>query len=226
MEGHMMDDARARMTGRFALATGAVAAGSIACLATYFVVGGPLGTINDLGNAATGVLSACLAWRLRRQIAGTAADVATGAALVGAAITVVGSGLVVSGTTGFVLAGLVSSVGFAGIGAWLVVANQRIGRPAGWPRSLRAIGIAAGSLMAFGVVTAPGILLGIDDMATAPSWIYVGYLGWLGTYVAYPAWGLWLGTRELRRARQSSQRAEEPESSRGTPLGKPTSEVP
>jgi hypothetical protein len=195
----MMDDAGARNTGLVALATGLVAAGSMACLATYFVIGGPLGSVNDIGNAATGVLSACLAWRLRRQLSGRT-DIAIGAALVGAAITVVGSALVVSGTTGFVLAGLVSSVGFAGIGAWLVVVNRRGGQSAGWPRRLRALGIAAGSLMALGVVTAPGIILRIDDMATAPAWVYIGYLGWLGTYVAYPAWAIWLGIRQTRLA--------------------------
>ena len=195
----MMDDAGTRNTGRVALATGAVAIGSVACLATYYVVGGPLGTINDIGNATTGVLSACLAWRLRGQIPGRAGDSATLAALVGGAITVVGSALVISHTTGFVLAGLVSSVGFAGIGAWVIAANRRAGWAAGWPRRLRALGIAAGSLMALGVLTAPGILLRIDDMATAPSWVYVGWLGWLGIYVAYPAWAIWLGTRGTRR---------------------------
>jgi hypothetical protein len=200
VEGHMMDDAGARNTGRVALATGLVAAGSVACLATYFVVGGPLGSINDVGNAAAGVLSACLAWRLRRQLPGRTGDLAIGAALVGAAITVVGSVLVVSGTTGFVLAGLVSSVGFAGIGAWLVVLNRSVGKSTGWPRRLRALGITAGSLMALGVVTAPGIPLRIDDMASAPAWVFIGYLGWLGTYLAYPAWALWLGIRETRLA--------------------------
>lgn len=43
--------------------------GSAVSLATYFAVGGPFGAINDVGNAATGVLSAALAGRLRRRIA-------------------------------------------------------------------------------------------------------------------------------------------------------------
>jgi hypothetical protein len=116
-----MDDVRDWDTGRLALAVGVVAVGSAVCLATYFVVRGPFGTISDVGNATAGILSGWLAWRLRRQISTRAADVAVGAALVGAAITVLGSALVVSGTTGFLFAGLVSSVGFAGIGAWLVV---------------------------------------------------------------------------------------------------------
>ena len=64
----MMNEARHQDTGRLALAIGVAAAGSAVCLATYFAVQGPFGTINDIGNAATGVLSAGLAWRLRGQL--------------------------------------------------------------------------------------------------------------------------------------------------------------
>ena len=131
----MMNEARRNDTGRLALALGVVAIGSAACLATYSVVQGPFGTINDIGNAVTGVLSAGLAWRLRRQISGRAANVSVGAALVGAAIAVAGSALVVSGTTGWLLAGLVSSVGFAGIGdPALAYPSARLRRPGRIPR--------------------------------------------------------------------------------------------
>ena len=68
----MMNEARRQDTGRLALALGVVAAGSAACLATYYAVQGPFGTINDVGNAGTGVLSAWLAWRLRRPDLGRA----------------------------------------------------------------------------------------------------------------------------------------------------------
>ena len=195
----MMNEARTRDTGRHALAVGVVGAGSAVCLATYFVVGGPFGTINDLGNAATGILSGWLAWRLRRQIPGRTADAAVGAALVGSALTVVGSALVVSGTTGFFFAGLVSSVGLAGIGTWLVVLNRST-HAAAWPGGLRALGVAAGALMALGVVTAPGIVLGLDDMATAPAWVWIGLMSWLGIYAAYPAWAISMGIIGSRQA--------------------------
>lgn len=193
-----MDDARRRDTGRLAIAVGAVAAGSAACLAAYFVVRGPLGTINDIGNAAAGALSAILAWRLRRSLAGRAGDMAVGAAIVGAAITVVGSALVVSGTTSFLLAGLVSSVGFAGIGAWLVVFNRSGTAVTTWPRGLRSVGILAGVLMAVGIVAAPGVVLRLDDLETAPGWVWIGFVGWLGIFVVYPAWAIWLGINQTR----------------------------
>ena len=197
-----MDDTRHRDTGRLALAIGFAAAGSAVCLATYFAVQGPFGAISDIGTATTGVLSAGLAWRLRHQVRGRLADLGVGAAIVGAGLTVVGSALVVSGTTGFFLAGLVSSVGFAGIGAWLVLLNKGDAVPAVPSPSLRTLGTAAGALMALGIVSAPGIVLGLDDMATAPAWVWIGLLGWLGIFVAYPAWAIWLANVELRHGRQ------------------------
>ena len=55
-----MDHACDRNTGRLAMSVGLVAAGTAVCLATYFVVGGPFGTINDIGNAAIGWLGSVL----------------------------------------------------------------------------------------------------------------------------------------------------------------------
>jgi hypothetical protein len=195
----MMDEARVRDNGRLALAIGAVAVGSAACLATYFAVGGPFGTFNDIGNAATGVLSGWLAWRLRGELTSELGRIVTGAALVGATITVVGSALVVSGTTGFFFAGLVSSVGFAAIGAWLAFLNQNLRAAGVSPRRLRTLGVVAGALMAVGVVAAPGIVLGLDDAATAPAWAWIGSMGWLGTYVVYAAWAIWTGAIGARQ---------------------------
>jgi hypothetical protein len=199
----MMNEAQHQDTGRLALAIGIAAAGSAACLATYYAVHGPFGTINDIGNAATGGLSAALAWRLRRQISGRAANVSVRAAIAGAGLTVAGSALVVSGTTGFFFAGLVSSVGYAGIGAWLVVLNKSDAMAAVLPPRLRSLGIAAGALMALGIAAAPGIVLGLDDLAAAPAWVWIGLLGWLGIFVAYPAWAIWLASVELRQDRQA-----------------------
>ena len=198
----MMNELRSQDTGRLALAIGVTAVGSVACFATFFAVGQPFGTINDIGNAATGVLSAGLAWRLRRQIPGRAGKMAVGAAVAGAGLTVAGSTLVVSGTTGWFLAGLVSSVGFAGIGAWLVVLNRSDAMEAVLPRRLRSLGIAAGALMALGIASAPGIVLRLDDAATAPAWVWIEAFGWLGAFVAYPAWAIWLAskTRQDRQA--------------------------
>jgi hypothetical protein len=93
-------------------------------------------------------------------------------------------------------------LGLPGLGAWLVVLNRGAAAASGWPGRLQALGVAAGALMAVGIVTTPGIVLGLDDMATAPAWVWIGFLGWLGTYVVYPAWAIWLGIVEARLAGQ------------------------
>ncbi len=195
-----MDEMGSRDTGRLAVAVGVVAGGSAVLLLTYFIVGGPFGLINDVGNGATGVLSAILAWRLRSYVAGRAGEVAVGAAVVGAAITVVGSFLVMSETTGYFLAGLVSSIGFAGIGVWLLILNRS--STVGWPR-LRSLGVVTGALMALGIVMLPGVVMGLDDMDTAPAWIWVGELGWAGIYLAYPVWAIRFGRAHQRLRNQS-----------------------
>jgi hypothetical protein len=165
------------------IAIGAVGLGSVTCLALLFAVGEPFGRLNDLGNATLAILSGTLAVVERRHVH----PLATGVAVVGSAIAVAGSGLVISGTTGFFLAGLVSTVGFAGVGAWLI-ALARAGR-AGRGR-VRGLATIAGALMAVGVASAPGIVLRLDDMASAPGWIWIGMIGWLGIFVVYPIWAL------------------------------------
>jgi hypothetical protein len=199
-----MNDRAARDTGRLALAIGAVAGSSAICLATYFAVQGPFGTINDVGNGLAGVLSGWLAWRLRDRLSGPSRGLAVAAALGGAALTVVASWLVVSGTTGFLFSGLVSSVGFAGIGTWLFILNRAASQRDWWPSGLRRLGVAAGALMALGVVTAPGIFLGLDDMVTAPAWIWIGFVGWLGIYLVYPAWAIRMGRLTTRPAGETA----------------------
>ncbi len=69
--------------------------------------------------------------------------------------------------------------------------------------ALRRVGVVAGALMAIGILMVPGILQRLDDMATAPPWVWIGYLGWLGVYVALPAWAIWLGVVEMRKAPQA-----------------------
>lgn len=189
-----------RRIGRLAIAVGVVAFASWASLMVYFVVGGPFGTINDVGNAVIGSLSAVLAWALRGAGAATTRGLrmaAVGAAVVGAVLTVVGSALVMSETTGWFLAGLVSGVGFAVIGLWLITLNRGLRGDSRGPRRLATLGVAAGAIMAFGLVAVPGIVMGLDDAETAPAWIWIGNLGWLGTYVLYPIWSIWLGQAAL-----------------------------
>ena len=52
--------------------------------------------------------------------------------------------------------------------------------------------------MAVGIVAAPGIVLGLDDMAATPAWVWIAFVGWFGTFVGYPAWAIWLASVETR----------------------------
>ncbi len=181
---------------RLAIGLGAVGLASVASLALFFVKGEPFGTINDLGNGAVGVASALLALELRRQGRGArfrTTAVATSAATLGAGITVVGSALVISKMTGFLLAGQVSNVGFALIGLWLMALNRSMKGDPRLPKRLSTLGVAAGATMGVGLASAPGIAMGIDNVDTAPGWIWFGMLGWIGTFFLYPAWSIWLG---------------------------------
>lgn len=124
----------------------AAAVATWASLIIFFVVGGPFGTINDLDNGVLAVLCAVLALLLhpRRRIA------ATTIATVGAATSVVGSLLVLSDTTGYFFAGLVSAFGFGLIGIWLVV----ISRSGDLPASRSAL--ITGPVMAVGIINVAG----------------------------------------------------------------------
>ncbi len=173
---------------RIALITGIAAILAAVALILLFTVGDPFGRANDSLNAAVGVLSAVLALVVLRSVGGSVPF--TAVAIVGATITVVGSWLVMTGTTGFQLAGFVSGVGFGLIGAWLL-ASIAVG-PLGVSLSLiqARLGLAAGGLMLFGLIGLAGAAMAIDSAAATPWWLWLYGIGWLGTYVAYPAWCL------------------------------------
>jgi hypothetical protein len=182
----------ARTVGWIALVAGVVGLVSIASLIVFFIVGGPFGSINDWTIALLGVLSASLVLGLesaRSQQLPAAGPVIAAVGVLGAVIVVIGAGLVISQTTGFVLAGLVESLGFALVGVWLIAVNRRTGWPAGTAR----LGLAAGVLMAVGFAVLPGIVARTDRMEDIPAIVWLGWVGWLGIFVLYPIWGIRLG---------------------------------
>jgi len=156
----------------------AVAVASGISLIVFLVVGGPFGTINDLGNGTLAALCGSLAFDLYSP----GRTAATTVAVAGAATSVFGSFLVISETTGYFLAGLVSAFGFALIGLWLIHLSLSEELPAS--RSA----FAAGAVMALGIVNVPGILQGMDDQDTAPTWLLAAGVCWAGTYLLLPIW--------------------------------------
>lgn len=196
-----MNTDRDRSAAQLALAVGVVALGSLISLAVFFAIRGPFGAINDWSIGVFGALSALLAFVLYRRgyiEPPGLATLVTGAAIVGAVIVVVGAALVITDTTGFLLAGLVESVGFALIGLWLIALSRSMASTSRWPRRLPLLGIVAGIVMAIGIIVIPGVAMGLDDMATAPGWVWIGFIGWLGIFLFYPIWSLWFG-RVLRQ---------------------------
>jgi hypothetical protein len=175
---------------RVALATGIVAVVALVCL-VGLLVGAPTGTINDYANGLLGVMSGVLAVVAFRAFGGSLAGVAL--AVVGAVVAVIGSWLVISDTTGFILAGLVSSVGFGLIGGWLVLLHRSGAFADAVGSRGRRWASIAGWLMLAGLVAVLGVLMRVDSYEATPPWLWIYGIGWLGTYVVYPAWCLLVG---------------------------------
>jgi hypothetical protein len=183
-----------------ALALAATALVAVGCLVLLYAVGGVFGAVNDWANALLGCWVLLLAVLVRLDGAGgRRADVAPAAAAAGAVGLAWGTWLVVTQTTGFYLAGLVSTLGLAGVGAWLLLADAasaRAGRPATGPVVL---GRLTGWLLLGGVLALPGLLAGVDDLADAQWHSHLAEAGaWLGAYVLLPVWSVRLA-RHLRR---------------------------
>jgi hypothetical protein len=92
---------------------------SVVTLAVLFVFGSPFGAINDWTIGIGGVLTALLVVNMDRSVQ-AGVGVATALAVLGSVIVVIGAALVISYRTGFLLAGLVESFGFALVGIWLI----------------------------------------------------------------------------------------------------------
>jgi len=183
-------------TGWVAIATGVSAILAIIFLILMATVNMLFGPINDVFNGMIGVLSVVLAWMLYAEHHAKSpllSQVAFALALVGAILTVVGSVLVIFKFTGFVLAGLYTSVGNALIGLWLVAFCYSMRRGNELPGNLLTFGLVDGVFLAMGLVCILGIFAGVDSMESLPWYLYLGYFGFLGIYIMYPIWTIWLG---------------------------------
>ena len=193
----MTAQARSRDTtiARVAVGLGVVALTTFVILLAFFTWGGALGFVNDAGNALIGVLAASLAALRHRPGEATLGVLAAGT---GGAIAVVGSWLVMTGTTGFVVAGFVSSVGFGLIGAWLGSLAWSTASDA-WPPAVRRTGRAASALMAAGgLVAVAGVIGAYDSYESMPPWLWLFAISWIGTYLVLPAWAIGFGRVALR----------------------------
>ena len=187
---------RRHTISRLALLTAVVDLFGVVSLIIFFAVGGgPFGFINDVANALVGLLSMGLAWLWVPDLKTRWSTLAIASATLGALVMVAGSTLIIFDITGWYLAGLVSSVGSAFIGIWLLVSNRLHRQAAELPRGLIMLGVTSAIFMIIGLLALPGVLAGIDDPQLAPWYVNAGLLNWMGTYGLYPAWCLWLSRR-------------------------------
>ena len=183
--------------GWVAIAAGIVGLLGLVFIILFFTVGQPFGTLNDICIGLAAVLSAVLAWMLYPQYHAQSpllSQVALGAALIGALVVAAGSVLVISGVTGWFLAGLYMAVGNGLIGLWLLGLNYSALSSNPWSHGLVIFGLVNGVVMALGLATLPGIFSGTDSMESA-SWIvnFFGPAGALEYLVLYPIWCVLVG---------------------------------
>jgi hypothetical protein len=188
-------DQRPTVVSRIALATAVVSLLAVLSLITFYAVGGPFGFVNDVANGLIGLLSLALAWLWVRNRRGGWTTLAIAFASLGAIVMVLGSLLIIVDITGWYLAGLVSSVGSALLGIWLLIANRLHRSAPELPRGLILLGITTGIFMIIGWLALAGVIARIDDPQSAPLYVNAGLLNWMGTYLLYPVWCLWLSRR-------------------------------
>ncbi|HET8777591.1 MAG TPA: hypothetical protein VFN76_08025 [Candidatus Limnocylindria bacterium] len=176
--------------GWLAIVLAVVAIATVVSLVIFFTVGGPFGSLNDAGNALIGLLSAALALMLVSQGGGW---IGVCAAAIGAVLTAWGSWLVMSGTTGFALAGFVTTAGFGFIGLWLALVAWEPMAEALFGSLLTIARIAAVGMIIGGIVAIAAALMRIDSYETMPGWVWLFSIGWLGIYVLYPVSSFGLG---------------------------------
>ena len=180
-----------RGSGLALILAGGAAIIAIVLLALFFTVGGAFGPLNDAMNGVFAFLAGEAAWSMRRRIGQNAAILA----MLGAVISIVGAALVLTATTGFLLAGFVSSVGFALIGPAVLAATASYARDGIATGRLALLGRATGWLFLVGLVAIVPVALRLDDMDTLPAWAWLSMVAWIGTYFTYPIWAIALGRR-------------------------------
>jgi len=161
-----------------------------------YTVAGFFGPVNDLGVGTAGIMLAVLAWRLAPAARRSSLNLATAgvvAATAGATVVALGSLLVLTGRTGWFLAGHVTMLGYAVLGPWVIGINVVARRDAWWPQPQTTLGLVAGVTMLCGWFAIPAILSGLDTPGRVPWYVTVAYIGGVGWFLLLPVWCFRLG---------------------------------
>jgi hypothetical protein len=160
-------------------------------------VGDPFGAYNDICVGLGGLLSGVLAlmiFPIHRAYAPRASWLALLCGCTGAIVAPLGSALVYLSYTGWFLAGLVTTFGYALIGIWVLTFNYSTLRWISFPRSLAKFGSVTGWVMIVGILAGPGILARIDYMDAAQWYVLAAlFIGGMGWNLLYTIWCIWLG---------------------------------
>jgi len=180
-----------RGAGLALIVAAVTAIAAIVLFAIFSVAGEPFGLLNDATNGVFALLAGAAAWWMRDR---TGRGVAA-LALAGVVVAIVGSALTMTGMTGWILAGFVSSVGFGLIGPSVVATTAALAGERRVTERIATFGRATGWLMTLGVLAVVPVVLRYDSFDATPAWAWAVYVSWFGTYIGYPAWAIASGRR-------------------------------
>jgi hypothetical protein len=193
--------------GLVSMATAIVAVIGLVFITLFYSLSGgagdPFGAYNDICVGLGGILSGVLAlilFPVHRAYAPRVSWFALSCGCIGAIVAPLGSGLVYFGYTGWFLAGLVTTFGYALIGIWFLTLNYSALHWISFPRGLARFGIVTGWVMIAGILAGPGILARTDYMDLAPWYVLTALIaGGMGWNLLYTVWCIWLGRLLLSR---------------------------
>ena len=177
-----------------AFAATALAGGT--AFAVFLAVGEPFGSLNDLGNGVAGLLAAGLVTsatdpddRAVRRVA-----------WVGGVVSAVGSALVITHTTTWVLAGFVSALGYGLLGPGVARASDRLAQCGEVGPRLARAGRVIGWLMTTGLSAVVPVAMRLDDPATVPGWSWLTSVGIAVGLLPLPLWAIAMARSTRARA--------------------------
>ena len=197
-----------RTTGQLMLAVGITGILALLTLILFFVglfqgirSLASMGSLNDVLNALTGILSAVLASVVHpalRRLAPRSSLAVLLSAWTGAIAISFGSWLIITGRSDVELSSYYFFFGNGLIGIWLWVLNRIALRQAVWSPGLIRWGLVASTFMMVGLLGTYGILSGSDGGEYSPL-VMISGISYLGTGILYPLWCLRLGRSVLSK---------------------------
>jgi hypothetical protein len=182
------------------MATAVVAVIGLIFITLFYSLSGgvsnPFGAYNDICVGLGGILSGILAliiFPFHRTYAPRASWFALLCGCIGAIVAPIGSALVYFSYTGWFLAGLVTTFGYAFIGIWFLILNYSALHWIFFPRNLAKFGIVTGWVMIVGILAGPGILARIDYVDAAQWYVLTALIvGGVGWNLLYTVWCIWV----------------------------------